>query len=276
MTITSSGALSSLRCQYSENFTAIYCPVAIVGSCCSDFRILAGAAALAAGSYTPRPDFPHWNFKVSASFRWCERPGIVHLCPCKRLTWDDKRELLTTLQEKRRQVEAHIPVNIEWPSCSHNYTRRYHVTHKATLLPPDELIIESLYQTLDNGGYLENGLLCPHYAVRSCIYDMGLLLSPHRFWVRGITHATDRFTVTRSECRTTIRGLDIGTAGNMTLSTSRNLGHGDLSRADPRWISQTNLSRSYGNLRDQGMYHRRLVCDFNPVTTASRAVPDRI
>jgi hypothetical protein len=151
---------------------------------------------------------------------------------------------------KARNAQPNLPAYIDWPECTHYYSFQYRVRHRASFIQPDRLMIETTYHAVWRISALDihiycDVFACPHYPVAHFLVDLARIHRPGWVCGRGVTHADSRSAITCRECKTTLRLISPFAMHRMSIRTSRPLGHRDSSKADPEWVSQTDISRSY-------------------------------
>lgn len=114
----------------------------------------------------PRNTFSSRQLKRKPENRTCslgDLAGIVDLCPCKKLTFRDKLELVALLQTRREVTKALASTGfgsrMDEPYCWHSCTERYGSTElKIDIFPEldekDTLLIRTEYQLLTGPGQL--------------------------------------------------------------------------------------------------------------------------
>lgn len=113
-----------------------------------DWRWLACSRCL---KLHPRAEFPPKELRRSPSTRVCnlgELAGLVDLCPCVKLTFQDKAKLVKHLKD--REMLTRLPASI---FGSHNYDERY-LWHSCTTSYGSTDLKISIYPELDEEGRL--------------------------------------------------------------------------------------------------------------------------
>lgn len=113
----------------------------------------------------PRDAFHAKELKRKAENRTCnlgEHAGVVDLCPCKKLTFRDKADLVELLKVRRKLVAALAMQSgdrVNQRFCWHSCTARYGSTELRIELYPeldqdDNLVVRTSYQLLTKMGQL--------------------------------------------------------------------------------------------------------------------------
>ncbi|OJJ43781.1 hypothetical protein ASPZODRAFT_135807 [Penicilliopsis zonata CBS 506.65] len=113
----------------------------------------------------PKTAFSAKDLRRKTDTRTCnlgERAGIVDLCPCKKLTFKDKTDMVEMLKVRRSTVEVlenqfsgGKAERLCWHSCSEMYgSTELNVKIYPELDPNDHLIVRTEYQLSTQGGQL--------------------------------------------------------------------------------------------------------------------------
>ncbi|OQE21627.1 hypothetical protein PENSTE_c011G01713 [Penicillium steckii] len=206
----------------------------------------------------PRAAFSSREIRRKADIRTCnlgELAGIVDLCPCKKLTFRDKLDLIDHLQIRRISLGAlktQFGSMVSDDSCWHSCTEKYGPTTLKVSLYPEmneggQLVIRSEYQlTTESGQVGKEEYMTPRFGCAHRSVDL---------WLSSVYQSTicrifdsfcsscQRISVC-SACNTTLKcrrkqPYQIQDEGRVTYSfwTERNLG-GAEPMPDAAWGAQ--------------------------------------
>jgi hypothetical protein len=192
--------------------------------------------------------------------------GVVHLCPCIKMTFRDKLKLVAKMKEgshpmeQSKSLDAKLPERDRthcWHECSYNYgSARVHVKINPILEDDGNLLITTEYSVtgamLPSDLGLVPRLCCPHRSIYMHISDI-MELSRYHGWLEN-----GEFTepVTCKWCQTLIS--DVKWSLNLygdeqdycSFQTLRQLGKGNYD-ANRGWHEQTHFSFETLDVKEQ-------------------------
>lgn len=194
----------------------------------------------------PASDFREDTYRWGAEERTCKfgpQVGIVHLCPCIKMTFRDKLKLRSVLKQFRwPKISGSMLAHPQhWHECCYKYSSEYgSVTVKLKVTPTIEtsgnLIIISNYSI--SGPSLCQTLLsvrrlcCQHRSIFYYIIDL--------YNLQGAGNQQYRRIMTCKWCSTVFQIAELGEE-LCTFTTIRSLGAGTC-YADETWYKQTDVA----------------------------------
>ncbi|KAL1983190.1 hypothetical protein VTN96DRAFT_364 [Rasamsonia emersonii] len=161
--------------------------------------------------------------------------GIVHLCPCIKMTFRDKLKLVSVLKQFQSLNAQGAPY---WHQCSYDYCSvTVQIKVRPMLEKDGNVLIKSTYTLLGIRPYCNlipvPQLCCPP---RSLFYHIRDLLDPQSTGRAGYT----RPMICRW-CQTIIEDAKWTDSGYDSFTILRRLGNGTF-RADKAWYKQTDVA----------------------------------
>lgn len=212
----------------------------------------------------PASEFAEEALSVRAEKRTCifgPFVGIVHLCPCIKMTFRDKLKLVASMKQAKEYHTSGLELDIDknarlWHECRYDYNDSDYglITVKMEINPSlDEagnLVVTSTYflhgPPLYSAARSTRRLCCPHRTLLYFIFDL-----------RNFLHmGSDRYRrpLPCRWCQTTFQVLELHPAiASCVFTTKRNLGSGTY-HADEVWYNQTDLA--YETLDLDGLLQR--------------------
>lgn len=196
----------------------------------------------------PLHSFSESQLGIDRTRRFCAyglHQGIVEICPCIRLSFGDKLELITELERSRE-----IPPSEDsrfWHECRMVRRRATVVTQAQPVLQEDgSLVFEMQYQVTANSALPTNLSLmeislfcCPHYSI-SHLFAIDMM--PFPVWTRSC--GVCEFSVVDITDDENVTAVENTNEKRYTLKTTRNLGKaGEL--ADETWSKQCDFRFAY-------------------------------
>lgn len=170
----------------------------------------------------PRMAFSTRELKSKAECRTCnagELAGIVDLCPCKKLTFRDKMDLVDLLRVRQlslRGLEIQYGSIVTERFCWHSCTEQYGPTQlRISLFPElneeDQLVIRTEYQlTTESGQVGKEDYITPRFGCAHRSVDL---------WISSV-HQTTICRLFNSSC-TSCRRISVCSACNTVLHCPR-------------------------------------------------------